>query len=139
MTVLRLTSRALLGRTSLSKIWLFAGTPEHPQVLVCQVLNDLASSDNPRGAGNQQETNAIVPRETERRLVGSSETTRQTRRLVSARDDIVRAAWRHAEVGRNAQPSPQSVLADSRKLTADSLVRSNKSERSSLSGKFRRA
>ena len=86
MTVLRLAS------ISLSKSWLFAGKPEYPTLLAA--VSNHYVSDNAMGAGNQQETDTLIS--------GSSETIRQP--LIAVSEDIVRAAWRHAEVGRNDQP-----------------------------------
>lgn len=69
---------------------LYAGKPEYPKVLAM-------CSDNPLGAGNQQATNIV---KTNYDVLGASETKRGTPR---PGDDIVRAIWRHIEIGRNDQ------------------------------------
>ena len=94
-------------------------------------LGTLPSSDNPIGAGNQQER----PERTEVSF-------RNPQRLYAehplpADEEIVRAAWRHAEAGRNVQPLINLQFEISNFQFA--ILGSNKTERSSLSGKFRPA
>ena len=68
--------------------------------------NSVVTSDNPFGAGNQQErpetvANCKLTIANCKLFLESSETIRQASTKVV--EDIVRAAWRHAEIGRNDQ------------------------------------
>ena len=66
------------------RIWLYAGNPEYPALLV----GESAGSDNATGADNQQERPVRFERE-------SSETIRQMPSELEG-DEMVPSAWRHA-------------------------------------------
>jgi hypothetical protein len=100
---------------SLSKTWLYAGNSEHPALLA------------PTGEVKTRPVRTIS-REVVPQGIDPSETTR--RASARAEEDMVRAAWRHAEVGRNVRPAGltkssrnrESVTTQARLVTGPSEI-----------------